>query len=207
MKMENWKDRFVLGITGIMGSGKSTVTKLFEDLGAKRVSSDELARFYTSPETTIKPQLVEILGEEIIDLNGNPDRKKIAEIVFNDKNRLARLNELIHPLVRKDFLDRIYSFQNGEVIAWEAPLLFEAGGNSICNATLTVSANLDDCWKRVEKRDEILVDEFHKRVANQMDIRKKIELSTFSIINEKDISYLKSECSRILKEILDLRIQ
>ena len=151
----NWINRFVLGITGSMGGGKSTVTKIFESLGAFRISSDEIARQFTSTDSPVKNEIIELLGREVLDESGNLDRKKIAGIVFSDKNAIAKLNEIMHPLIRKKTLELIESIANGRIIAWEAPLLFEAGGNSICNATLTVFAEYEHAWSRVKKRDEI----------------------------------------------------
>jgi dephospho-CoA kinase len=202
----NWINRFVLGITGSMGGGKSTVTKIFESLGAFRISSDEIARQFTSTDSPVKNEIIELLGREVLDESGNLDRKKIAGIVFSDKNAIAKLNELMHPLIRKKTLELIESIANGRIIAWEAPLLFEAGGNSICNATLTVFAEYEYAWSRVKKRDEISEEEFRSRLANQMDIKKKLEASDFKIVNDRDLRHLELECSAIYNEIMNRKI-
>ncbi|HNK58896.1 MAG TPA: dephospho-CoA kinase, partial [Leptospiraceae bacterium] len=151
--MKEWNKRFVLGITGSMGGGKSTVTKIFEKLGAFRISSDEIARSFTEKDSPIKEELIQNLGKEILDENGDLDRKRIAGIVFSDKNAIAKLNGLIHPLVRKKTLELIDSVIDGRLVAWEAPLLFEAKGDAICDATLTVYAEYNDLWNRVKDRD------------------------------------------------------
>ncbi len=80
--MREWKERFVLGITGSMGGGKSTVTKIFESLGSFRISADEISRTFTSIDSPVKKELVSLLGESILDKSGILDRKKIAGIVF-----------------------------------------------------------------------------------------------------------------------------
>ena len=204
--MREWKERFVLGITGSMGGGKSTVTKIFESLGAFRISADEIARTFTSIDSPVKKELVSLLGESILDKSGILDRKKIAGIVFSDKNAIAKLNGLLHPLIRQKTLDLIQSIQDGRMIAWEAPLLFESRGENICDATLTVYASYEDSWRRVKKRDEISEDEFRNRLANQMDIKEKLEASDFKIINDKDIDHLLSECKIIYREITQRRL-
>lgn len=132
--------------------------------------------------------------------------KKIAGIVFSDKNAIAKLNGLLHPLIRQKTLDLIQSIQDGRMIAWEAPLLFESKGENICDATLTVYAGYEDSWQRVKKRDEISEDEFRNRLANQMDIKEKLEASDFKIINDKDIDHLLSECKIIYREITQRRL-
>lgn len=200
--MREWKERFVLGITGSMGGGKSTVAKIFENLGAFRISADEIAKIFTSLESPIKPELVGLLGKGILDEKGNLDRKRIAGIVFSDKNTLQKLNTLMHPLIRRKTLELIESIKDGRLIAWEAPLLFEAGGESICDATLTVAAGYEDAWERVKKRDDISEEEFRSRLANQLDIKKKIEMSDFKVINDKDLKHLESECTTIYNTIM-----
>ena len=194
--------RFVLGITGSMGGGKSTVTKIFESLGAFRISSDEIARQFTSGDSPVKNEIIELLGHEVLDELGNLDRKKIAGIVFSDKNAIGKLNALLHPRIREKTLEVIHSVSDNRMIAWEAPLLFEAKGESICDATLTVYADYAHLWERVKKRDNISEEEFRNRLANQMDIKKKLELSDFKIINDKDIAHLNSECNVIYSHIM-----
>lgn len=206
MEIKNWKERFVLGITGSMGGGKSTVTKIFETLGAFRISADEIAKQFTAIDSPVKEELTKLLGNEILDENGNMDRKKIAGIVFSDKTAIAKLNAFLHPLIRQKTLSLIQSAGVGRVVAWEAPLLFEAGGEKKCDATLTVSASYEDSWERVKKRDEITESEFRSRLANQMDIKKKLEASDFKIINDKDLKHLESECIAIYNRIMNRKL-
>ncbi len=206
MEIKNWKERFVLGITGSMGGGKSTVTKIFETLGAFRISADEIAKQFTAIDSPVKEELTKLLGNKILDENENIDRKRIAGIVFSDKNAIAKLNGLLHPLIRQKTISIIQSVEAGKIIAWEVPLLFETGGEKLCDATLTVFASYEDSWNRVKKRDEITEVEFQSRLANQMDIKKKLEASDFKIINDKDLKHLESECSTIYNGIMNRKL-
>lgn len=201
--MEEWSKRFVLGITGSMGSGKSTATKIFESFGAFRISSDELARQMTSIESPVKRELVDLLGISILDKNGDLDRKSIAAIVFSNKQSISKLNNFLHPLIRQKTIGLIESVDDGRIIAWEAPLLFEASGESICDATLTVFSDYEQSWKRVSKRDSITEEEFQKRLSNQWDINEKIKVSDYKIANNKDFQYLESECQIIYNTIMN----
>jgi dephospho-CoA kinase len=205
-KIKVWTDRYVLGITGSMGCGKSTVAKIFESLGAFRISSDELARSFTSFDSPVKNELVVLLGDGILDENGKIDRKRIAGIVFSDKNILSKLNGFIHPMIRQKTLDLIDSVANGRVIAWEAPLLFEVGGEKICDGTLTVYSSYHESWNRVKRRDEITEKEFRNRLANQMDIKKKLEASDFNIVNDQDVKQLESECNAVYNAIMNRKL-
>jgi dephospho-CoA kinase len=202
MILSTWSQKFVLGLTGIMGSGKSTVAGMFETLGALRIDSDKLAKFYTSASSPIIHELVSILGRDILDINGVPDRKRIASIVFSDSHKLEAMVSIIHPLVRKDAQDKIASVQDARVIAWEVPLLFESGAYTECDSTLTVVAEEEVCLKRARERDGISASHFYKRLAKQLSLHEKIKLSDFVIDNSTDESALFLQVNSVYEKIL-----
>lgn len=202
---KNWKERFVLGITGNIGGGKSTATRLFSEFGAALIDSDQIARTFTAEDTPIRKELVEVFGNEIFDENNQIDRKKIASIVFFDKVKLKKLTDLIHPEVRKQALSQIQAIHSGQVIAWEVPLLFENQLNVYCDATLSVGVDEELAIERVRRRENMSRLDYQARISNQFDLKKKIELSDLYIINNKDLEYLKTECFKIYNEILGLR--
>jgi dephospho-CoA kinase len=201
-RLKNWNGVFVLGITGSMGSGKSFVSKIFEKIGTQRVDSDELARRYTAKDTPILKELVELFGEGILETPNVPDRKKIAEIVFRDKEKLKKLTDLIHPRIRGELRERIRSFPENTILAWEAPILFEVGADAICSAVVTVYSDYEIALQRAIQRDGISQEEFESRLKNQMDIKEKIKLSDFIIENNaKSSEELQKECEEILTQI------
>lgn len=200
--MKIWKDKFILGITGIIGSGKSTVAKLFEELGAFKISSDEIAKFYTTKDSPILKDIQELLEENIITEEGEVDRKKIASIVFKDTEKLERLNFLIHPLVFQKVDEIIENIHGGRIIAWEVPLLFETGADKKCDATLTVSLDPSLCYERVKRRDNMSMEEYDNRLKKQMDLETKLSISNFFIINDQSISKLKENCKGIYEQIV-----
>ncbi|MEM7182789.1 MAG: dephospho-CoA kinase [Spirochaetota bacterium] len=203
--MKAWKERFVLGITGMMGSGKSTAARFLEEAGAFRISADHIAKFYTSAESPIKEELVTLLGQGVLDLQGVPDRKAIAKIVFSDAKKLQALNELIHPLVRKQTRELLTSQKQGTFIAWEVPLLFESGAHLECDATLSVVTEEHLAEKRVWQRDNLDAAAYQARIAKQMPIKKKIELSDFIIENNTSPESLKQQCMGIYNKIMQYR--
>ncbi len=197
------KGRVVLGITGNMSSGKSTVAKIFEELGAYKISADEIAHFFTSSKTPIRNELNEILGENCLNGDNSFDRKKIAKIVFSNPEKLNLLNQLMHPFIRQKTIDE---FENKTgLIVWEAPLLFETNGQEICDFTLTVFMDYENSLIKVKKRDGISEEEFKKRLENQMNIKNKIKLSDFIIENNTTIENLKLKSKEIFDKLL-LRI-
>ncbi|EOQ95888.1 dephospho-CoA kinase [Leptospira wolbachii serovar Codice str. CDC] len=191
----------MIGITGSIGSGKSTVLAMFGELGAKTISSDTIARSFTEPNSPVIKELVSIFGEAIIDANGAPFRAKIAELAFSDKAKLNALNELLHPLVRKSFLEFLNSQNEGSIIAWEVPLLFETDAHTLCDFTVTVSVKPEVAWERVMGRGGMDQEDFKKRNLSQMDLEKKKSLSDFIVTNDNQREELKEQIAIIYSEI------
>ncbi len=199
--MENQK--IILGITGNIGGGKTTVSKIFEKLGAVRFSSDELAKYYTSEKSPIKDELVRRLGEDILDLYGILDRKKIAGIVFHDKEKLEILNKIIHPLVLRDFKNQTLNATG--VIIWEVPLLFESRADKLCDYTLTVYSEDSVALERVRNREEKLSEEDYKaRSDAQLSVKEKLKYSDFNIENNGTLEELQIKTEMIYAKIKNL---
>ncbi|TGN13441.1 dephospho-CoA kinase [Leptospira ilyithenensis] len=191
----------MLGITGSIGSGKSTVSKLFSELGAVRISSDEIAKQFTDPNTPIKKELVQIFGESIFDSSGAPIKSKIADIAFSEPEKLQAMNSLIHPLVRKEFRLQLKKILPGNIIAWEVPLLFETDAHTLCDGKLCVTVSPDAAWERVKERGGMTREDFEKRNLAQMDLEKKKALSDFVIPNDNSIEELKKKVKSVYETI------
>ncbi|MCW7481546.1 dephospho-CoA kinase [Leptospira kanakyensis] len=194
-------NKTLIGITGSIGSGKSTVLAMFGELGAETISSDSIARGFTEPNSPILRELVNIFGTSILDENGTPIRAKIAELAFSDKSKLNAMNELLHPLIRKTFLEFLGSRKAGSIIAWEVPLLFETDAHTICDFTVTVSVSTDVAWERVQSRGGMDFEDFKKRNLSQMDLEKKKSLSDFIVTNDNQRENLKEQIVIIYQEI------
>lgn len=195
----------MLGVTGMIGSGKSTAVQILQNLGALKISSDELARKYTDPNSPVQSELVQMFGSDILDSSGNLDRKQIAKLVFPNPDLLKSFNALVHPKIRKDFLDFRDKAPKGSVLAWEAPLLFEAKGDELCNATLFIDIPLDSAWKNVEKRGGMDRKDWEFRIASQMSREEKKSRADFTILNDTDIENLQNKLKRLFAEILSHR--
>ncbi|EKJ85361.1 dephospho-CoA kinase [Leptospira meyeri] len=194
-------NRTLIGITGSIGSGKSTVLAMFGELGAETISSDAIARTFTEPTSPVIGELVQIFGNSILDTNGAPIRAKIAELAFSDKTKLQALNDLLHPLVRKTFLEFLNSRKDGSIVAWEVPLLFETDAHTICDFTVTVAVSPEVAWERVQNRGGMDYEDFQKRNLSQMDLEKKKSLSDFVVTNDNQRENLKEQIAIINSEI------
>jgi len=184
-----------------MGCGKSTVTQIFEKEGAIAIYADKLAKFYTSSESPIKQELLEIFGKGVLGLDGMPDRKLIARQIFNNPIKLSQLTGIIHPLVRTETRKIIFHCPPESLVAWEVPLLFETQGEEICSYTICVYLSHDEAFKRTQKRDGIDREEFENRMKNQLDINKKKELSDFTIENSGSLKDLEIKALDVLRII------
>jgi len=173
-----------LGLTGGIGSGKTTVAKVFETLGVPVFfADDEAKKFLFSNE--VKSQLVELFGSSIINEAGEINKAELASIVFNDKESLKMLNSLIHPLLMQSFNSWVSekSQEKHQYIVMEAAILFEAGFDSEVDKVLCVSAPIEDRVNRVVGRDGASKQQVYSRLNNQMSDKERELKSDFVIQN------------------------
>ncbi len=173
-----------IGITGGIGSGKTTVAKVFEQLGIPVYHADYWAKEIMNTEPLVVERLKELFGNSIYDSAGKADRKRIAEIVFANKNKLNELNSVIHPAVWLHGENWMKQHEDKPYILKEAAILFESGGNKSTDKVIMVSAPREIRLQRVINRDNVTREEVEARMANQWTDEKKIALSDFVIVND-----------------------
>ncbi|MBT8294824.1 MAG: dephospho-CoA kinase [Gramella sp.] len=189
----------VVGLTGGIGSGKTTVAGFFKELGIPVYIADDAGKRLMRDSEDIRNQVKAIFGSS--SYSGNePDRKYIASRVFSDSNLLAKLNKVIHPAVAEDF-NNWCKGQNAEYVIYEAAILFETGGYKKCDLSILVTAPLELRVKRLKQRDSSSREEIQQRMDNQWSDEKKSELADF-IINNEDLSTTKQEVVDIHYKIL-----
>lgn len=191
----------IIGLTGGIGSGKTTIAKLFQAEGIPIYISDEEAKKIMSLPETIKA-IEEVFGPEVL-LNQQIDRKKLAAVVFNDESKLKLLNEIVHPLVKKHFDDWVQSKQNFSFVIKEAAILFESGSYLFCDKIITVTASQETRIKRVMQRDHVSEHEVLERMKNQWSDEDRIAKSDFVIENE-NFESTKIKFYEILKILKNL---
>ncbi|MEI1276708.1 dephospho-CoA kinase [Leptospira venezuelensis] len=192
---------FLVGITGMIGGGKSTATRILEELGGVRISADEIARKYTDPNSPISKELIDSLGTEILDESGQIDRKRIAKLVFGNPEKLKILNSLTHPRIRKEFLEVLGSLEKGSLVLWEVPLLFETDSYTLCDATVCVISDPEVSIQRTVKRDGISREEAEARAKSQLSLQEKAKKADYSIKNTGDLLDLRKECEFLYAEL------
>ncbi len=174
-----------IGITGGIGSGKSTICKVFKLLGAPIFEADFIAKELINLNPEIKAGLIHLFGDDIYIPNLGVDRKKLAGIIFNDDIQLAKVNKLIHPIVRNEYANWIEK-QNTEYIIHEAAILFESGFYKMMDFTILVSAPELQRIERVIKRDRVNKNQVIERMEKQWTDKQKRELASVEIKNDNE---------------------
>jgi len=171
-----------VGITGGIGSGKSTVCEIFKILGVPVFEADKVAKNLMNENRVIRENLVEWFGNGIY--QGNLlNRKLLAELIFNDNNLLTKVNSLVHPIVREEF-EKWRNSQNNVYSVYEAAILFESGFYKLMDFTLLITAPEQIRINRVMKRDNLSHDQVLARIKNQWSDEEKRKLATTVIIND-----------------------
>lgn len=177
----------IVGLTGGIGSGKTTVAKEFEKLGIPIFIADQVSKKLLSNNESVKNSVRELLGESSFQITENglsvPNTKYIASKVFNNKSLLNSLNEILHPAVRT-FFQKWIEDQNSPYVIYEAAILFETDGHLSCDHVILVTASVEERIERVMDRDKVKRSDVESRLNNQWSDAQRLELSNFVIINE-----------------------
>ena len=173
-----------IGITGNIGSGKSTVARVFETLGVKVFYADVEAKKVMTADKELMEGIKKTFGNDAYLPNGQLNRKYIANIVFKNEEELKKLNALVHPATFRAFDEWVATFANEAYVIKEAAVLFESGSYKLCDKTLLISAPLDTRLRRVMDRDHITRAEVEAREARQFTEEKKKELADYILTND-----------------------
>jgi dephospho-CoA kinase len=172
-----------VGITGGIGSGKSTVCRVFRVLGIPVFQADNVARRLQDEDADIKSKLIEYFGPDIYMENKLLNRKKLAGIIFNSPADLERVNHLIHPAVHKEFENWKAKMTRYPYVLYEAVILFETGSAARFDYTILVVTDEKERLQRVMKRDNLSSEAILQRMRNQMQDSEKIQLASHIIKN------------------------
>ena len=191
----------IIGLTGGIGSGKSTVLAFFRDLGAVTYMSDVAAKKLMNTNAELRKEIIKLFGEKAY-IKNTLDRAYIASMVFNNKEKLNALNALVHPKVRDDFQQFIKK-STSDLVIYEAAILFESGSDKICDYTITVLASFENKIERIIKRDGTSESQILERMKNQSTDDFKITKSNFVIRNNnlKDTERQVLTIFELLKEL------
>lgn len=178
-----------IGITGGIGSGKSVICKILSLYDVPVYDADIEAKNLNDTSPVIKEQISKHFGKELYS-GDKLDRKKFAEIIFNDPQKLKTANSIIHPEVEKHFLDWIEKHKNSPIVALESAILFESLFKEYTDIAVTVTSPMQTRIDRVKKRNNIDIESIIARINSQMSDEERAKLSDVVIINDEKQSLL-----------------
>jgi len=194
----------IIGLTGGIACGKSTVANILRQKGILVIDADEISREITKKGKPAWQEIKEEFGEEVIGPDGEILRKKLAQIVFNNPTKLATLNQITHPRITKqltEILAEIKAKKSQRIIVIEVPLLFECGLQDIFDEVWVVKAPQSVMIERLIKRDSLSKEDALKRISSQMPLTQKAQLADRVIENSSSVNDLKKQIEDILKEL------
>ncbi len=189
----------VVGLTGGIGSGKSTIATMFKELGVPVYNSDERAKHLMNTSKKIKKQLIKLLGKKAF-VDDQLNRGYIAKKVFNDVDLLEQLNGIVHPVVRKDFI-KWTKKQTTQYVIQETALLFENNAQNLYDSVILITAPEELRIERVLSRDESSREQIIARMNNQLDDKAKLELAKY-VIENIDLESTASKVVEVHEAIL-----
>ena len=195
----------VIGLTGPSGAGKGEVASLFGKLGVPSVDTDLASRETSGKGSPCLDELVRVFSPDILKADGTLDRKKLASIVFNDREKLAILNGITHKYILEYTNARLAGFEKDGCRAAivDAPLLFEAGWDKNCDITVGVTANKETRIKRIRKRDGITRKQALERLKNQHNSSYYVSKCTYSLKNDGNVAELEKKVRALYSSVIN----
>lgn len=193
----------LVGLTGGIASGKSTVAKILQSLGAAIVNADDLAREVVEPGHEAWKEIVASFGTDILQSDQTLDRQKLRTLIFNQPEARKRLESIIHPRVRALAEERIrqYAAAGYPVVIYEVPLLFEGNLQEWLRPVILVACDVETQTARLQKRDHLTAAEAEKHIAAQMSLIDKRRLADYVIENNGSLEDLERQTRQILEEL------
>ncbi|MCT4584966.1 MAG: dephospho-CoA kinase [Peptostreptococcaceae bacterium] len=189
-----------LGLTGSIGTGKSTVSKIFKEKNIDIIDADYIAKKLLYINELGYAALIKEFGLNILADDKSIDKKKLKDIVFNDENKRLKLNSIMHPLIINKILvdKKSYEDKNKKMVILDAPLLFETKLNEYCDFNLVITCKEEIQIQRIKKRDNMDEELIKNIIKRQMPQNKKRDLADYYIDNSFDYDSLEEQINRFL---------
>jgi dephospho-CoA kinase len=194
-----------VGLTGGIGSGKSTASRYFESLGAFVLDADEEVKSLITSNETVQYELISEFGTDIIDGTGRVNKKKLARIAFQDEDHQQRLNSVVHPyifnLIDKEF-SRVFNDKKHGVFIVDAALIYETGFDAHLDYVIVVTAHLKNRMERALGRKALSREEILKRVGFQWPEEEKVNMADFVVHNDGTEAELQKNIESLIKKLI-----
>ena len=189
----------IIGLTGGIATGKSTVSKTLQELNITVIDADKIAHNVLKRED-VKQQIVNKFSHSVLDSDGNINRKKLGKIVFDDEKKLRELEEITHPKILDIIKKKINKHDKKDLIVLDAPLLFETSLDDIVDESWVVYTSQETQIKRLKSRDGLDREQALKRIEAQMPLAKKKQKADILIENEGSIKELKDKINKLVEK-------
>ncbi len=196
----------VIGLTGGIASGKTTISNILKELGAIIIDADKIARKVVEKSSPALKDIEENFGRDVLFKDGRLDRKKLGNIVFNDTGSLKKLNEIIHPYIVEKIIDEINHYKetyNNRVIILDAALLIELNLMDLVEEVWLIVVPEEMQLGRLVERDNISADQAQKRIDAQIPLEDKKKYADLIIDNSKDLTYLQAQIEENWERIIE----
>ncbi|MFQ3548360.1 MAG: dephospho-CoA kinase [Armatimonadota bacterium] len=199
----------VVGLTGGIGTGKSTALRIFSKMGADVMSADEVAREIVKKGESAYNEIIDVFGETILDENKEVDRKALAKIVFSDVSARKKLEDITHPKIMKKMMDFAESYRKNKknssrIAILEIPLLYECKFDVQVEKVIVVSSEQETSIGRLTKERGLSDEDVKARINSQMPIEQKEDMADFVIKNNGSLEKLESEVSIVWGKLLEM---
>ena len=199
---------YIIGLTGGIGSGKSTAANHLESLGAVQIDADAISRSLTAENGKALPEIREKFGDAVFNEDGTLNRRALGDITFTDQTARRVLEGIIHPAVQREMMDRVdqAAEEGAKVVIFNVPLLFETGMDALCDESWTMYVKPETQLKRVMERDGLTEEQATARIESQMTSEERAERAN-EVVNaecalEKTLSELTSLFNNVLRRKL-----
>jgi dephospho-CoA kinase len=194
----------IVGLTGGIASGKSTIADMFKKEGAYIIDIDMISRDVVKPGKPAWQDVVHIFGKEVLNEDQTLNRKKVGDIVFSDAEKRKKLEEIIHPKITAETLMKINEIakkDNQAIVIIDIPLLIETDKQDTVNKVVLVYTSPQGQIERLVKRDGLSLEDAHKRLTSQMPIENKKKYAHYIINNEEPLKEVQKRVKEIFREL------
>ena len=194
----------VIGVTGGVGTGKSTVAAMFRGLGAAVLDADVIAHRLMEPRRLAWRQIVTAFGEAILNEDGTINRRRLAQIVFQDEQRRRRLERILHPRVIKEIKQQLHRWRRSRLpaVVLDVPLLVEAGAHELVDALVVVTAPPEVQRERLHAKQGWSDEEIRARMAAQWELSAKAALADYVVDNSGSVGAARTQVRRIWNQLV-----
>ncbi|MBM4341025.1 MAG: dephospho-CoA kinase [Deltaproteobacteria bacterium] len=200
----------IVGVTGGVAGGKTTVSRIFKEEGAHLIDADQIARELVKPHSPAWRELTRTFGKEILQKNGTIHRKRLADIAFSDSRQRRLLNEILHPRIEKEMGKRVRQIKRkapNAIVVFDVPLLVETGFHQEMDRVVVVTSKKTQQVERLRKRAGMSEEETRKIIASQMNIKEKVKIANFVIRNEGTVAQTRKRAREVFQELRKIALQ